>query len=1581
MRKIYFLLFTLFTFFAFRQNISAQLANTYVYLSSTGATLDPMTGSTQVIATGDDDTPSAIQNIGFTFNYEGVAYTQFSVSPDGFIKLGSPAASSQFTNAITSTTNVPKLFPFWDDMATGTSGNVSFVVNGASPNRILVVQWFVTVPRNTGGAANSTMQAWLYETGGKIEFRYGAVGGASGSASIGINGAVATNFISLTTPSNASSTTTANDANTAWPGNGTMYTFFPPPPCANPLNGGTISPATFSACSGTNFSLSVTGASFGTGIVYQWESSPDGITGWTAVAGGATQTLTTNQTVTTWYRRKMNCSGGADFYSNTIQVTMNAPTACYCIPPATNCNLSDVITNVTLGVLNNSTACSVNGYTSYLTGQPVPSLSRTVIYPMAVTVGPGGTEFVGVWIDYNQNGVFETTEFTALGSANGATINGNITIPVGALLGNTGMRVRVRFNTALAGTDACTTYSFGETEDYTVNIAPAPACSAPTGLAISALTPTTATASWTAPGTPPANGYEWEVRTSGAGGSGGAGLVSNGATAATTTPVGGLSPNTNYSLYVRSVCAVGTNYSLWSGPFAFLTPCLPIGTPFTETFATFATTFPPTCWTRNNSTFLFGDASSGNGIGTGSALFDFFDADAGTALDLTSPTFTPVPTGYRLTFDEAYATFFGEVDQLQILYSTDGGNSYNALAQYDGGTAGPLNTGGAVFGPFFPSATQWQNFAIDLPVGTNRLLFRGLSAFGNILFLDNITVEQTPSCLPVTNVVAVPVSPTAMIVSFTPPATTPTAGYIVEYGPPGFTPGTTNVAGPGGTVVVGPGSPITIGTPGTPLTPSTTYDVYVRKMCILGVDFSTNKKVTATTLCNSTTIPYLQTFESSVVPGPPTCTSVEDRNGNNGPGANTGGGSWFTFDGAGNPQTYISPTKTIRYLYDAGNSLRPADDWFYLQGLSLTGGNTYRLKFFFKGSDGPTWIESLEVKYGTLAHSSAMTNLIYTNNNIATALASPFDSAVVDFTPPANGVYYIGFHAISLADQAFLYLENVSVKTAPLVDVGISDISTTPSLNCPASNVFIQATVRNYNTTTVDFGLHPVNVTGTITGAATANPSASLTSGTLAAGASMTIYLSPAVNFTTPGQYNITVKTSTVTVTDDPETANDALTIVANVNPNPPAPTITPASPVNLCVGGQALLSTQFTPPPPPVTVTASSGTIAIAIPDNTPAGISHTIPVSGIPAGATVIGVSVTINKLAHTFDGDLIINLQAPNGKILNLMNQEGLGGDSLISTTISSTGTTPFAAGAAPFTGTFAPDAIPANPPTGFDQSVTSFPGLYSQATQGNGNWTLAIRDNAFLDNGILRSWTISVTYQFVNPVVTWSPTAGLFTNVTTTTPYTGGDAYSLYTKPPASTTYTVTSTSIAGCTASTNVVVTVNPIPVVTVGAIPDTVCISDPLIPLVASPVGGSWSGIGVSGTNFVPPATAVGTYILSYTYSSPAGCPATATKKIAVKDCPERIILLRDNAVLLYPNPNNGQFNIKINSVLYNNLAMRVYASNGALVTSQQFGGLAWGRVIPIDLTNLPSGVYQVEFYYDGGVRTSQKTFKVIVSR
>ena len=60
-------------------------------------------------------------------------------------------------------------------------------------------------------------------------------------------------------------------------------------------------------------------------------------------------------------------------------------------------------------------------------------------------------------------------------------------------------------------------------------------CKGPTLPTISYTSSSTANLSWTAPGSPPSNGYNWELRSSGAGGSGATGLVSSGSVAAGTT--------------------------------------------------------------------------------------------------------------------------------------------------------------------------------------------------------------------------------------------------------------------------------------------------------------------------------------------------------------------------------------------------------------------------------------------------------------------------------------------------------------------------------------------------------------------------------------------------------------------------------------------------------------------------------------------------------------------------------------------------------------------------------------------------------------------------------------------------------------------------------------------------------------------------------------------------------------------------------------------------------------------------------------------------------------------------------------
>ena len=83
------------------------------------------------------------------------------------------------------------------------------------------------------------------------------------------------------------------------------------------------------------------------------------------------------------------------------------------------------------------------------------------------------------------------------------------------------------------------------------------------------------------------------------------------------------------------------------------------------------------------------------------------------------------------------------IASLEIWYSTDSGFSYNLLALYNGGVDGPLVTAPPQNPEFVPSASQWATKSLALPTGTNKLKFRGVSDFGNNLYLDNITLNTS----------------------------------------------------------------------------------------------------------------------------------------------------------------------------------------------------------------------------------------------------------------------------------------------------------------------------------------------------------------------------------------------------------------------------------------------------------------------------------------------------------------------------------------------------------------------------------------------------------------------------------------------------------------------------------------------------------------------------------------------------------------------------------------------------------------------------------------------------------------------
>lgn len=126
------------------------------------------------------------------------------------------------------------------------------------------------------------------------------------------------------------------------------------------------------------------------------------------------------------------------------------------------------------GATTASTAGSCPGYPSnnYSTYNSGLTVQPGQSYTMGVTANIAG-ESISAWADWNQDGVFSSSEYTQLSTNTTAysPAYASVYVPSGAVRGSTRLRVRTRVSSASNGsTDACTPFGSGETRDYTIAV-------------------------------------------------------------------------------------------------------------------------------------------------------------------------------------------------------------------------------------------------------------------------------------------------------------------------------------------------------------------------------------------------------------------------------------------------------------------------------------------------------------------------------------------------------------------------------------------------------------------------------------------------------------------------------------------------------------------------------------------------------------------------------------------------------------------------------------------------------------------------------------------------------------------------------------------------------------------------------------------------------------------------------------------------------------------------------------------------------------------------------------------------------
>jgi chitodextrinase len=229
--------------------------------------------------------------------------------------------------------------------------------------------------------------------------------------------------------------------------------------------------------------------------VYQGATLKATVTGTTYAVSGLTAS-----TAYTFSVKAKDAAGNVSVASNVVNVTTSAVTLTYCASQG-NSAADELIGRVQLGTINNPSTGGT-GYTNFTavsTNVTLGTVNTITITP--TWTGSAYAEGYAVWIDYNADGDFaDAGEQVWTNTASTTTpVSGSFTIPATATPGTTRMRVSMKYNGVPT---SCEAFSYGQVEDYTVNlvaaVADTQAPSAPTALAASGTTTITTNLSWTA---------------------------------------------------------------------------------------------------------------------------------------------------------------------------------------------------------------------------------------------------------------------------------------------------------------------------------------------------------------------------------------------------------------------------------------------------------------------------------------------------------------------------------------------------------------------------------------------------------------------------------------------------------------------------------------------------------------------------------------------------------------------------------------------------------------------------------------------------------------------------------------------------------------------------------------------------------------------------------------------------------------------------------------------------------------------------------------------------------------------------
>jgi hypothetical protein len=171
------------------------------------------------------------------------------------------------------------------------------------------------------------------------------------------------------------------------------------------------------------------------------------------------------------------------------------------------CSDGDGLKKVVLDgvVLSDNSGCSPDSYAA-MPGTANIRAGQTVSIS-GDRLNASWPEGIAGWLDLNRNSVFETDELVFGINAAPGPFSGSMTIPAGLAPGPIKFRMVTSYE--VVPSNACGTYSFGETEDYTLTVVDPSECSVNMTSVATALTCTEPTITLTATTTSPNATYLW----------------------------------------------------------------------------------------------------------------------------------------------------------------------------------------------------------------------------------------------------------------------------------------------------------------------------------------------------------------------------------------------------------------------------------------------------------------------------------------------------------------------------------------------------------------------------------------------------------------------------------------------------------------------------------------------------------------------------------------------------------------------------------------------------------------------------------------------------------------------------------------------------------------------------------------------------------------------------------------------------------------------------------------------------------------------------------------------------------------